>query len=577
MIGKLLRLTTATGRRQLIGLITTVVITAVLQGVAFVVLVPFLTSWIAGDAATAAGWLITLVVIALVYGVVFRIGSLLGQRAATEVLQSLLDRLGDRLVELPLGWYATDRSGTAADIATRGVVFASTVPYAILRPILTAFITPATVLVGALLIDWRIGLTLALAVPLIWLCYRWISRRMAAADRDHAAAVGDASARVIEYARVQPALRGVGDNAIARRLVADALRDQHAANRALMITGGTGVGVFGAVVQLTVIAVLIVGSYLALGGDLGLGSLVALLVLAVRFTEPVVHSGALGGGVAIASNTLDRIQGLLDEPALPEPTTPARPSDSAIRFDRVSFGYGDQPVLRELSFEVPAGSTTAIVGPSGSGKTTIIRLIARFYDPDRGTVAIGGAALPDLGSRQVAAMVAPVFQDVYLFDATIIDNIRIGDPAASEEDVLDAARRARVDEIADRLPGGWQARVGEGGSNLSGGERQRVSIARALLKRAPIVLLDEATAALDVTNEAAITDAVTAVRDGRTVVVVAHRLQTIAGADQILLLDESGTVAERGTHAELLAAGGRYARYWNERVDAAGWRLIPQP
>lgn len=576
MIGKLLRLTTATGRRQLIGLITTIVITAVLQGLAFVVLVPFLTSWIAGDTTAATGWLITLGGIALLYGVAFWIGSQLGQRAATEVLQSLLDRLGDRLVELPLGWYATDRSGAAADTATRGVVFASTVPYAILRPILTAFVTPATVLVGALVIDWRIGLTLALAVPLIWLCYRWIARRMAAADRDHAEAVADASARVIEYARVQPALRGAGDNVITRRLVADALHDQHAANRRLMITGGTGVGVFGGVVQLTVIAVLVVGTYLALGGDLGIGSLIALLVLAVRFTEPVVHSGALGGGVAIASNTLDRIQGLLDEPALAEPPVPGRPDDSTIRFDRVAFGYGDEPVLRELSFEVPAGSTTAIVGPSGSGKTTIIRLIARFYDPDRGTVAIGGTGLPGLGTPQVAALVAPVFQDVYLFDATIMENIRIGNPEATEEEALDAARQARVDEIADRLPGGWQARVGEGGSNLSGGERQRVSIARALLKRAPIVLLDEATAALDVTNEAAITDALTAVRDGRTVVVVAHRLQTIAGADQILLLDESGTVAERGTHAELLAAGGRYAHYWNERVDAAGWRLTPQ-
>jgi ATP-binding cassette subfamily B protein len=216
---------------------------------------------------------------------------------------------------------------------------------------------------------------------------------------------------------------------------------------------------------------------------------------------------------------------------------------------------------------------TAIVGPSGSGKTTITRLIARFYDPEAGTVLIGGVPVPELGTSVIEGAVAPVFQDVYLFDDTILNNVWIGNPDLSRDQVIAAATRARVDEIVERLPGGWDARVGEGGSNLSGGERQRVSIARALLKDAPIVLLDEATAALDIGNEIAIGEAIDSIRADRTLIVVAHRLQTIMTADQIIMLDGEGGIRESGSHAALLAADGDYARYWHDRVDATGWQL----
>lgn len=573
MIRKLLVLSDEPGRKLLRRMLVWVVVTAVLQGAAFVALVPFLAALLGGDASGAGRWLIVLAGIGVAYAAAFWVGSQAGNGAATEVLRSLLDRLGDRLVELPVGWFAADRSGELADVATRGIVFASTAPYAILRPIITAFVTPAAVLVGAVFIDWRIALTMACAAPVMWFVYRWLSRRLAEADREHVTAVADASSRLIELARVQPALRAAGDNTIAQRLVEDALRDQHATNRRMQITGGAGIGLFGGVVQLAVIAVVVVGAWLALGGELAIASLVPLLVLAVRFVEPVTHSGALGGGISIANNTLDRVQAILDEPILREPAAPAPLRDHTIRFDHVTFGYGSEPVLRDLSFEAPAGAMTAVVGPSGSGKTTITRLVARFYDPERGTVSIGGVPLTELGSDRVAAAVAPVFQDVYLFDGTILDNIWIGSPDASREDVVRAGEQARVDEIAARVPGGWDARVGEGGTNLSGGERQRVSIARALLKDAPIVLLDEATAALDVGNEQAIGDAFAAVRENRTLIVVAHRLQTIAAADRIIMLDGAGGIAEQGTHDELVAAGGTYARYWSERVHATGWRL----
>lgn len=573
MIRNLMALCSPRGKAILRQLVTWVVASAVLQGLAFLAMVPWLGALIEGDADKAGRWFAVLAVLGVAYSMTFWFGNKAGHEGAVEVLTSLLTRMGDRIVELPTAWFSTDRSGEMADIATRGIVFASSAPYAILRPILTAFITPATVFVGTLFIDWRFAVIMAVAAPVMWFVYRWLSARVGQADRDHVAAVSDASSRVIEFSRVQPALRAAGDNSIAERLIDDALRAQHAANRRVHITGGAGVGLFGAVVHAAVIAVIVLGTWLTLGGSLQIASLIPLLVLVVRFTEPIWHSGAMGGGIKVANNTIDQITELLHVQGLPEPQDPHVPLDHGIRFDHVTFGYGGDPVLRDLTFEAPSGAMTAIVGPSGSGKTTITRLMARFYDPEGGTVSIGGVALPEMGTPQVMRAVAPVFQDVYLFDGTILDNIWLGNPDATRDEAIEAGRRARVDEIAHRLPDGWEARVGEGGTNLSGGERQRVSIARALLKNAPIVLLDEATAALDVGNEQVIQEAFDEVRSGRTLVVVAHRLQTIATADHIIMLDEHGAIAEQGTHDELMADGGDYARYWSERVEAAGWRL----
>ena len=229
-------------------------------------------------------------------------------------------------------------------------------------------------------------------------------------------------------------------------------------------------------------------------------------------------------------------------------------------------------MLTGVSLSIPAGSTTALVGPSGAGKTTVTRLIARFHDVTAGTVRIGGADVRDVTSRELADHVALVFQDVYLLDTTIEENIRVGRPGATAGQVRDAARRARVDSIVARLPHGWDTRVGEGGRLLSGGERQRVAVARALLKDAPVLLLDEATASLDAENEASVHAALTELATSRTVLVIAHRLDTIADADQIAVLD-GGRIVECGRHAELLAAGGRYAAFWHERARARGWRL----
>jgi ATP-binding cassette subfamily B protein len=239
----------------------------------------------------------------------------------------------------------------------------------------------------------------------------------------------------------------------------------------------------------------------------------------------------------------------------------------------VTFGYtADEPVLHALSLDVPPRTLTALVGPSGAGKSTVLSLIARFWDVDDGSVQIGGADVRDLTPEQLFYAVTVVFQDVYLFQGTIGDNIAFGRPNADHDAIVAAARQAQAHDFITALPEGYDTPVGEGGATLSGGERQRISIARAILKDAPIVLLDEATSALDPINEAAVQQAVARLVRNRTVIVVAHRLSTIRSADQIIVLD-GGRAVERGRHDDLLAAGGRYARLWAERERASTWRL----
>lgn len=252
--------------------------------------------------------------------------------------------------------------------------------------------------------------------------------------------------------------------------------------------------------------------------------------------------------------------------------TDIKPATYDIEFRDVSFGYDSRIVLHDLSFKIPQNSTTAIVGPSGSGKSTLCNLIARFYDVNSGTITIGGTDIRRFTCDSLLKNISMVFQNVYLFRDTIKNNIKFGSPDATDEQIIAAAKAARCHDFIMALPDGYDTVIGEGGSSLSGGEKQRISIARAMLKDAPIVILDEATASIDPENEHLIQEAISALTHGKTIITIAHRLATIENADQILVID-GGTVAQRGTHKELLQQEGTYKKFIQIREQAEGWRI----
>lgn len=276
--------------------------------------------------------------------------------------------------------------------------------------------------------------------------------------------------------------------------------------------------------------------------------------------------------LGVIDSAMDKLEALENAEYIDQDGTDIKPTSYDIEFKDVSFGYDDRMVLHDLNFTIPQNATTAIVGPSGGGKTTLCNLIARFYDVNSGTITLGGTDIRIFTCDSLLRNISMVFQNVYLFRDTIKNNIKFGSPDATDEQIIAAAKAARCHDFIMALPDGYDTVIGEGGSSLSGGEKQRISIARAMLKDAPIVILDEATASIDPENEHLIQEAISALTHGKTIVTIAHRLATIENADQILVID-GGTVAQRGTHKELLEQEGTYKTFIKIREQAEGWRI----
>lgn len=313
------------------------------------------------------------------------------------------------------------------------------------------------------------------------------------------------------------------------------------------------------------------GVYLLTGGTLDITIFVMFLLVGIRIFDPLVGAIIQLPVFVYQAAAGKRVVDLLDEPAMNgEGDTPSKHD---IEFSHVDFGYGEDRVLSDVSAIFPSGTMTAIVGPSGCGKSTMIRLIARFYDPQNGKVMFGGVDETNLAPEKLMKKISVVFQDVYLFQDTIGNNIRYGREDATQEEIEDAAKLAHCHDFIMQLPEGYNTMVGEGGSTLSGGEKQRISIARAILKDAPVLLLDEATSSLDPENEVEVQHAIEELVIGRTVIMIAHKLKTIAGADQIIVLDQ-GKIVETGNHQLLMKNKGLYEHLWNIQQTTTGWQLI---
>lgn len=552
----------------------------VLCGLTIVTLVPILRHLLGNQLEAAGQWLALLALGVVVCWYLRRRVEKAGIAVGIAVLRGGRQRLGEHVGTLPVGWFSAANTARLSHVTTQGMMEIAQLPAHVFTPLFTGVVTPLVILVALLLVDLRLGLVALVSLPLLALVMLATMRLGQRADQRYQRDTAQTSQRMVEFAQAQSVLRAFNGEQGGTRFLEQAVAQQQQAARKLIQLSALSSVLNVWAVQAS-FAALLVTATLWLGEQAGaafdsaavIATLVAL-VLATRFIDPLLDVAGYSEVLRGTRGQLQAVAELLAVEPLPEPTAPQAPVDGSVQLEQVGFRYGDdQPeVLREVSLDIAPGSMTALVGASGSGKTTLVRLIARFFDVTQGRVKVGGVDVRQMSAEQLAGQISQIFQDAYLFQGSIADNIRLGKPDASEAEVLEAARLAGVQEILERLPEGLHTPVGEGGARLSGGERQRISIARALIKDAPILLIDEATAALDAENQAAIAEALARLRGKRTLIVIAHQLSTVAMADQIVVLDQ-GRIREQGTHAQLSAKGGLYAHFLEQRRAAKGWRI----
>ncbi|MEM9903704.1 MAG: ABC transporter ATP-binding protein [Cyanobacteria bacterium P01_D01_bin.44] len=479
--------------------------------------------------------------------------------------------LADYLRRLPLGFFTQRETGTIDGLFTTNIMYLE--PHHVLESLINAMVTPIIIFGVMLVYDWRLALVLASSVPFAVLALRYGEKIFARVWRLQAASRVQANARMVEYIQGIAVIRAFNLSGDRLQQFRAGLSDYRLASLRTATQLTPALVIFLSVLELGFALLLVVGMALFVNGSLSGDRFLFFMVLGLAFYTPLMAMAEMMEFYRIMQNCVRNLNEFLQAPLLPAASTPQPLRDTTVEFQNVSFSYGGETVLDQVSFKIPPGSMTALVGPSGSGKTTITNLIARFWDVSSGTVTLGGVDVRQIPTNTLLSQMTMVFQEVYLFNDTIVENIRFGNPTATEAQVMAAAQAAQCHGFVMALPEGYQTRIGEGGATLSGGEKQRISIARAMLKDAPILLLDEATASIDPENERLIQQAIHALSAKKTLIVIAHRLTTITAADQILVLDK-GRIVERGKHEDLAEQSGLYQRLWDVRVRSHGWKII---
>lgn len=479
--------------------------------------------------------------------------------------------LAERLRKLPLGYFGKRDLADLTETIMGDVNRMEHVWSHVLGYLYGAYISTAIIAVCLLVYDWRLAIACLWSVPVAF-GLLFGSRKIAArnAERTKKAAV-----RVSDG--IQEALENVREiratNQEERYL--NGLNQKIDEHERVTIQGELGTGLFvnaaSVIMRLGVATTILVGANLILSGSIDFMLLFLFLLVITRVYAPFDQSLALIAEMFVSQVSADRMNEIYDTPTA-EGAEKFEPKGHDIVFEHVGFSYDEKEVLHDVSFTAKEGEVTALVGPSGSGKSTCARLAARLWDISKGVIRVGGVDISTIDPEVLLRDYSMVFQDVVLFDDTVMENIRLGKRGATDEEVRAAAKAANCDEFVHRLPQGYNTPIGENGAKLSGGERQRISIARALLKDAPIVLLDEATASLDVENETRVQGALSRLLVGKTVLVIAHRMRTVEAADKIIVLAD-GRVAEEGTPAELMNKNGLYHRMVDLQRQSAGWRL----
>ena len=554
---------------------------------ALVALLPFLYIWmiirdvlnVAPNYAQAVniphyGWMAVL--FAVLSYLIYVCSLLCSHLSAFRVATNLRLTVSEHLAKLPLGFTERYGSGKLRKVIQESTGAAETYLAHQLPDQYNAMATPVGLLVLLFVFDWRLGLLSLVPVLLGFLIMSAMTgKRMAEKMRQYGNALSAMSNEAVEYVRGIPVVKTFGQSVFSfkkfkatideyEKWVVSYTKDLR--DPMMFYTAAIN-GVF---------AFLIAGGLLLTRGGATKEFLLNLLfyiiitpVISLTLTKIMYMSESK----LIVADALERIDSVLDAEPVSESDRPQHPADGSVTLKDVHFSYdGKTDVIRGISMHIQPGQTVALVGPSGGGKSTLASLICRFFDVQGGSICIGGADVRDISKAELMDTVSFVFQDVTLFDNTILENIRLGRKDATDAEVLAAAKLANCDEFAEKLPDKWNTDIGENGCALSGGERQRISIARAFLKNAPIILLDEATASLDVENETLIQTALSRLIQNKTVLIIAHRMRTVAGADKIVVLKD-GVVAEQGSPAELYAQNGLYTHMANLQTDSQNWTI----
>lgn len=480
--------------------------------------------------------------------------------------------IGNKLKAVPMGFFNQNSLGQLTAVATTTLRDVENAAPVVLVMSLGGFLSSLVFSLAIFLFDWRIGLIVAAGVVLFLYVVSLMEKRSRADIPKRQAAQATLVEKVLETIQGMSVVKAFDLDDAKGKKVDQAIDESCEKNSVLEQAVNPYVAAQQVILNLCSAAILFASISFYLNGTLSLVYCLMMMVSSFMVFEQLKTAGSSMANLRITESSINRANEIDSVPVMDDHGRKIVPETHDIELESVDFSYETRPVLQDVSLRIPDKTTTAIVGPSGSGKTTLCNLIARFWDVNGGRVSIGGHDVKDYTLDSLMANISMVFQNVYLFNDTIENNIKFGKPNATHDEVVAAAKKACCDDFIDALPDGYNTVVGEGGATLSGGEKQRLSIARAMLKDAPIVIFDEATANVDPENEDRLQAAIEALTRDKTIIMIAHRLKTVRQADQIVVLD-GGRIVQRGTHDELLAQKGIYSDLVGMREKAIGWKL----
>ena len=568
MFREMLKLLTKTGKRDLI--ISSVFFTLYgLSSIAMIVIVFSILFQIFDGTSLASlyKYFIAIGLLVVFKGICNMVADMKKHSAGFDIVQQIRERMIIKLKKFSLGFYTNERLGEINTILHKDVDNMSLVVGHIWSRMFGDFLIAAVVFIGLASIDFKLAIMMAVSVPIALIFLYLTIKQSEKIENQNNSALLDMVSLFVEYVRGIPVLKSFSNNKSLDNELMNKTKKFGETSKVASRFKAKQLSIFGFLLDIGYVVLLIAGAILVTKGSLDVLHFIIFAVISKEFYKPFASMEQHYMYYVSAIDSYERLSRILYADVIPDKVDGIVPKDNDIAFENIDFSYEkDEFKMEKLSFSIAEKTMTALVGESGSGKTTITNLLLRFYDVHKGKITLGGIDIRDIPYDELLDRISIVMQNVQLFDNTIEENIRVGKNGATKEEIIKAAKKARIHDFIMSLPKAYETDIGENGGILSGGQRQRISIARAFLKDAPILILDEMTSNVDPVNESLIQDAITELAKNRTVLVVAHHLKTIQKADQILVF-QKGNLLEKGKHGELLEKDGYYTKLWKAQYE----------